>query len=96
MPSNTTLTPETPNEPATKRDSLDFRDLIYRPALVRLEDELLPNKEYLKPLDQGREGACTGFGLAAVINYLLRARGVSSEEAASPRMLYEMAKHHDQ
>ncbi|WP_455212116.1 hypothetical protein, partial [Kaarinaea lacus] len=22
-------------------------------------------------LDQGQEGACTGFGLAAVINYLL-------------------------
>jgi hypothetical protein len=70
--------------------------LIYRPALVRLEDELLPNRDYLHIWDQGNEGACTGFGLAAVINYLLRDRGGPPDEAVSPRMLYEMAKHHDQ
>lgn len=96
MTPDDTPTSETPRQPFTKRDSLDFRDLMYRPALVRLEDELLPNTEYLASLDQGKEGACTGFGLAAVINYLLRARGASREELVSPRMLYEMAKHHDQ
>jgi hypothetical protein len=86
------------------RDSLDFRDLIYRPALVNLRQELLPEPGYMKILHQGREGACTGFGLGAVINFLIHKRAVAegvntdgaSLETVSPRMLYEMAKHHDQ
>lgn len=82
--------------PFTKRDSLDFRDLIYRPALVNLEDELLPDRDYMLVSDQGNQGACTGFGLAAVINYLLRVRGIPTDDRVSPRMLYEMARHHDQ
>jgi len=89
-------TPEAANRPYTKRDSLDFRDLIYRPALVNLADELLPDRDYMYISDQGTQGTCTGFGLAAVINYLLRARGIPTAGTASPRMLYEMAKHHDQ
>ena len=52
-----TPAPETPRKPLTKRDSLDFRDLIYWPALVRLEEEFLPEVDYLSSLDQGREGA---------------------------------------
>ena len=46
-------------------------------------------------LDQGTEGACTGFGLAAVINLLKHCAGEHGFEA-SPRMLYEMAKKHDE
>jgi hypothetical protein len=61
-------------------DRIDFRDLFYRPPLISLEREY-PSAtsiaQYLAKysddgmiLDQGKEGACTGFGLAAVINYL--------------------------
>jgi len=48
-------------------------------------------------LNQGKEGACTGFGLAAVANYLLRRRKVVPEAiTVSPRMMYEMAKRYDE
>ncbi|MBX9902801.1 MAG: C1 family peptidase [Burkholderiales bacterium] len=83
-----------------QRDSFDFRDLIYRPALVELPDELYPEWKYLHVLDQGTEGACTGFGLAAVVNYLLankrKAPPSKSEARASARMLFQMAKRYDQ
>ncbi len=62
-------------------DRLDLRDREYRPPLKDLpnsfpldEDALSLFEHYTKEcgliLDQGEEGACTGFGLAAVINYL--------------------------
>ncbi|GAA5482468.1 C1 family peptidase [Haloferula sargassicola] len=48
-------------------------------------------------LDQGQEGACTGFGLAAVANYLLATRRDSPDPTpVSTRMLYEMAKRNDE
>ncbi len=77
----------------TRRDSADFRDRIYQPALVPLGDRLIPERERIVVLDQGTEGACTGFALAATINYLNAGRRV--ETKVSPRMLYEMAKRHD-
>lgn len=77
----------------TLRDSADFRDRIYRPALVQLAEKITPDPERIVVLDQGTEGACTGFGLAAAINYLNRGRG--KDELVSPRMLYNMAKRHD-
>jgi pimeloyl-ACP methyl ester carboxylesterase len=40
------------------------------------------------------EGACTGFGLAAVINRLHQSQG--RDVRVSPRMLYEMARRHDE
>ncbi|MGH6917699.1 MAG: C1 family peptidase, partial [Geminicoccaceae bacterium] len=54
-------------------DRVDFRDHYYRPRLVSLEPEY-PHpalvERYLEKycadgmiLDQGQEGACTGFGL---------------------------------
>jgi hypothetical protein len=45
-------------------------------------------------LDQGTEGACTGFALAAVINYLLHQR--RTMRRVSPRMLYELARRYDE
>ena len=79
-----------------QRDSFDFRDLIYRPALVELPDELFPRWEYLHILDQKSEGACAGFGLAAAVNYLLahkrNAAPAKPAARASARMLFEMAK----
>ena len=65
-------------------DRLDIRDLPYRPPLRSLppaypDDATLTAfvPGYVKAglvLDQGREGACTGFGLACVVNYLLYTR----------------------
>lgn len=89
-------TPDAERTLDAQRDSLDFRDLIYRAALVQLRREVLPVKEHIHILDQGLEGACTGFGLAAVINYLLRFQVRPLADRVSPRMLYEMAKRHDQ
>ncbi|WP_197534916.1 C1 family peptidase [Symmachiella dynata] len=45
-------------------------------------------------LDQGNEGACTGFALAAVINFLLMRR--NRRRFVSCRMLYEMARRYDE
>jgi Papain family cysteine protease len=61
-------------------DRVDFRDRPYLPPLTSLpaqwpHTELVQEHldDYVKNgliLDQGEEGACTGFGLAAVINYI--------------------------
>ncbi|PKK37417.1 peptidase C1 [Siphonobacter sp. SORGH_AS_0500] len=81
-------------------DSLDFRDKIYVANLYEVPPHI-SLEEYLKyevpVLNQGQEGACTGFGLATVANYLLCRRQVSPDRnAVSPRMLYEMAKRYDE
>ena len=74
-------------------DTPDIRDLIYQPALIPLKDKITPPKG-LKILDQGVEGACTGFGLAATINYLNQQK--SNTKKVSARMLYEMARKFDE
>jgi hypothetical protein len=73
-------------------DTPDIRDRYYEPALVQLASHV--DNSGGRVLDQGTEGACTGFGLAAVINLLNMKRGQSFE--ASSRMLYEMAQKHDE
>ncbi|MFZ2650196.1 MAG: C1 family peptidase [Burkholderiaceae bacterium] len=91
-----------------RADRLDLRDRPYTPRVVNLPREfpardkvrsLLP--DYLEPsaariLDQGQEGACTGFGLAAVINYLFWARDIGGKVNVSPRMAYHLAKFYDE
>ncbi|MBK8118416.1 MAG: peptidoglycan-binding protein [Sulfuritalea sp.] len=49
-------------------------------------------------LNQGQEGACTGFGLACVVNYLRwRGAGMPKKlESVSPRMLYKFARRYDE
>lgn len=76
-----------------RRDSADFRDRIYSPVLQTLPREFFPDPALILLRNQGEEGACTGFGLAAMINFLHRGKGI--EEPVSERMLYEMAKQHD-
>ena len=80
---------------APYRDSLDFRDWIYKPALISLQESRIPKKSWIKIEHQGKEGSCTGFALAAVVNYLLKERDGDGASRVSARMLYEMAKHHD-
>lgn len=74
-------------------DTPDFRDFVYQPALIKLANTV-ERPDNLDILDQKSEGACTGFGLAAVVN-LLRDRSNRSGHV-SPRMLYEMARRHDE
>jgi len=85
-------------------DPVDFRDQLYVPTLVEVPSEV-PLERYLKScgggkptiLDQGQEGACTGFALAAVAHYLLGRRKVHSDKTpVSPRMFYEMARRYDE
>lgn len=81
-------------------DTIDFRDKIYEPTLVEVpaKIDLASYKAVGVPiLNQGQEGACTGFGLATVVNYLLLRRKLPPDLApVSARMIYEMAKRYDE
>lgn len=92
-------------------DRLDLRDLPYRPPLRSLrprwpsDDVIAENLAgYIRAglvRDQGSEGACTGFGLTCVANYLRWIRHVESRSKApfvsvSPRMFYELARRYDE
>lgn len=78
------------------RDFPDLRDRFYEPPLIQLESSVFPRAGLLI-LDQGTEGACTGFATAASLNILRqRQGGPALADSASPRMLYEMAKLHDE
>src|SRR5262245_24398058 len=91
---------EVPRRLDARPDTLDFRDRMFEATLIEVPTER-PLANYLKAgipiLDQGQEGACTGFGLATVIHYLLRTRKVVPDRAeVSPWMLYEMARRYDE
>jgi hypothetical protein len=75
-------------------DRIDIRDWFYHPSLAPLPDRVVSCDSVPFILDQGHEGACTGFALAAVVNFQLRRRNL--RRSASPRMLYEMARRYDE
>ncbi|HEX5336905.1 MAG TPA: peptidoglycan-binding protein [Gallionella sp.] len=90
------------------RDPADLRDRPYMPPPNSLP-KMYPADGDIKHfmgaytqaglvLDQGQEGACTGFGLACVINYLRwRTAGMPKKlEPVSPRMLYHFARRFDE
>ena len=89
-------------------DTKDLRDRPYMPPPNSLPKQYPANDDihrligvYSKAgliLDQGQEGACTGFGLACVVNYLRwRNAGMPAElESVSPRMLYHFARRFDE
>lgn len=92
-------------------DRFDFRDLAYAPPLRSLPPRLPANEDmarflpsYVEAgliLNQGQEGACTGFGLACVANYLLWRQhlalgGKGQLASVSPRMFYNLARHYDE
>lgn len=73
---------------------------MFEPSLIEVPVSR-PLAEYraakVPILDQGQEGACTGYGLATVVHYLLRTRRVVPDgDAVSPRMLYDMARRYDE
>jgi hypothetical protein len=74
-------------------DAPDLRDRYYEPTLAPLHDVMHPPGN-LYVLDQGKEGACTGFGLAATINLLYRFQ--NKEHRVSPWMLYALAQRYDE
>lgn len=89
-------------------DVADLRDRLYTPP-PRSLPQIFPADAEIKQfmgsytqagliLDQGQEGACTGFGLACVINYLRWcAAGMPKKlESVSPRMLYKFARRYDE
>ena len=94
-------------------DRLDLRDREYVP-LVRSLPPSFPDDRDIRTLlpayvkarlvrDQKKEGSCTGFGLACVVNYLLfrralelGAQGTADVESVSPRMLYHLARFYDE
>jgi len=83
-------------------DTMDFRDQMFIPTLVEVMEQK-PLDDYLKykipVLDQGKEGACTGYGLATVANYLLSRRLGSTAanfSPVSPRMFYILARRYDE
>ena len=91
---------QVPRRLDARPDTLDFRDRMFEPTLIEVPTRR-PLEDYQKArvpiLDQGKEGACTGFGLATVIHYLLRTRRVVPDRAeVSPWMLYEMARRYDE
>lgn len=78
-------------------DQLDLRDRPYRPVVSQAPPTELNSlrKHPLAPMDQGETSACTGFALAHVVNFLLRASGRDKTAAVSPYMLYSMARRYD-
>ena len=107
MPDNVVEIDGRPLKLDARPDRLDLRDLPYRPAVRPLPPRFPDEAGFAATLrgfvaaglilDQGEDGACTGFGLAAVINYLLWQRS-GREEAArvSTRMLYHLARFYDE
>lgn len=75
-------------------DRIDLRDWFYLPSLEPLPETLVNWPLVPEVLDQGQEGACTGFALAAVINFLMKKQ--KRTQGVSPRMLYELARRYDE
>ncbi len=91
-----------------RKDPADLNDRPYLPPPVGLLEAFPSDADiarflpaYAKAglvLDQGREGACTGFGLACVVNYLRWSKAGYPEQldSVSPRMLYNFARRYDE
>jgi hypothetical protein len=89
-------------------DAVDLRDRPYQPPVASLPPQFPADPDihhlfaaYARAgliLDQGLEGACTGFGLACVINYLRwRMLGMPAQlPPVSARMLYDLARRYDE
>lgn len=87
---------------SVRADPLDLRDLVYRPALLELRPTYLPQELPPYVRDQIVDGPCTGFALANVIDMQNLVRSKRTDQSFNPasqvsaRMLYEMARSHDE
>jgi hypothetical protein len=96
------LKSKSPKKPVRKlmalRDRSDDRDVLYKPVItsvprsITIEDV---KKRGIPVLDQGEEGACTGFALATVIHESMR-RTWGTVDQISPWMLYHNAQKYDE
>jgi hypothetical protein len=90
------------------KDPSDLRDRLYIPPPVSLPSQC-PEEADIKHfvstyskagliLDQGQEGACTGFGLACTVNYLRwrKMKMPKALESVSAAMLYTYARRYDE
>ncbi len=78
-----------------KPDRVDLRDWLYRPNIARAPLEFLMPHDPRAVVNQGETSACTGFALAATIEYLLD-RAQRPVEQISGYMLYDMARRYDE
>ena len=100
-----------------RQDRLDLRDRVYQPVLKSLSASY-PDTKYINHilqcykeenliLDQGDNGACSGYALASVINYLLWKQQNSENihetdtekkrsEVVSSKMLFNLARIYDE
>jgi hypothetical protein len=78
-----------------KADRVDLRDWYYRPNITRAPPAWLMPHNPRVIANQGETSACTGFALAATIEYLLD-RGGRPVERISGHMLYDMARRYDE
>lgn len=77
-------------------DVIDIRDRYYRPKLMALPQQIIPEADSLKVRDQGQSSACTGFALASVIDRQCKPLfGNGGSGPVSTRMLFQMARLHD-
>ncbi|MBC7680761.1 MAG: peptidase C1, partial [Ferruginibacter sp.] len=91
-----------------RKDPIDLKDRAYLPPPLGLQVACPSDadiQKYLSAytaarliLDQGNEGACTGYGLACVVNYLrwYKAEDKTKIDSVSPRMLYSYARRYDE
>jgi len=89
-------------------DCLDLRDRPYAPPIASLpprwpDDAALRKllRSYTRQcpvLDQKKDGGCTGYGLAATINFLLWTNAKNKQDftGVSPHMLYDLARFYDE
>jgi hypothetical protein len=76
-------------------DALDVRDRPFHPNVAVAPQPSWFPEVPLPVKDQGDTNACTGFGLALVVEHLLHAAGREAQ-AISPFMLYSMARRYDE
>jgi len=85
-----------PFKRVAKPDAIDLRDRQFSPNIsVSPQVTLFPDIA-LPVKHQGQTNACTGFGLALVIEHLLRTSAREPRAAISPFMLYSMARRYDE
>lgn len=99
---------KSPRRLTATKDPIDLRDRSYMPPPLSLSERYPSDADIAKYLiaytnaglilDQGQEGACTGFGLACVVNYLRwrKAQLPAKLDSVSPRMLYNFARRYDE